>query len=419
MGEPRVVVGDDEARRVRLVSNEHRQRERDPFATVAHEAGLQLFGRAGRDDPGILHRVRASRRGDHDGGERAGQRPRPHGRALGAAIDDGRQRTPDDPRHHREGHRGLHFEKRGSGRPGFAFDRALAPEEQAHAAGDRRTGRARGRPANEKLHVGADQVGQRAREGAGPNLPLGPPAHVPEREHARPRDRVKRHPRARLGASRIATPTTSRPPPRQTRSRTALPLSLGWLVPAVALAPLLAWGDGAKKPVDAATAASNREYANDCAQGNIRYAAHDFDGAIALYRKAVELAPRQATGHYFLGEAQLAAGNLTEAEASWGRALEASDRDPSLHARVLFVLADLKERQRKWDDAKTAWQAYLDWADKHPNASAFPTSALSRQQILDAVIKQDKQDEVVRQRIAANLDGGVFSDPSKSPPASK
>jgi|CZKU01.1.fsa_nt_gi tetratricopeptide (TPR) repeat protein len=211
----------------------------------------------------------------------------------------------------------------------------------------------------------------------------------------------------------------SRTPPRQTRSRTALLLSLGWLVPAVALAPLLAWGDGAKKPVDAATAASNREYANDCAQGNIRYAAHDFDGAIALYRKAVELAPRQATGHYFLGEAQLAAGNLTEAEASWGRALEASDRDPSLHARVLFVLADLKERQRKWDDAKTAWQAYLDWADKHPNASAFPTSALSRQQILDAVIKQDKQDEVVRQRIAANLDGGVFSDPSKSPPASK
>jgi hypothetical protein len=33
------------------------------------------------------------------------------------------------------------------------------------------------------------------------------------------------------------------------------------------------------------------------------------------------------------------------------------------------------------------------------------------------VIKQDKAYEVVRQRIAATADGGVFSDPSKSPPS--
>jgi tetratricopeptide (TPR) repeat protein len=200
--------------------------------------------------------------------------------------------------------------------------------------------------------------------------------------------------------------------PSRSRSRSALLLLL---VPALALAPVLAWGDGTKK----SDAAPNHEYSTTLTQANAKYAARDFDGAIALYRKAIEISPHQASGHYFLGEAQLAAGNLAEAEASWGRALDASDKDATLHAKVLFVLADLKERQRKLEDAKTAWQAYLDWGTRFPNAGVVATSALSRLQVLDAVIKQDKAYEIVRQRIAASQDGGVFSDPSKSPPAAK
>jgi tetratricopeptide (TPR) repeat protein len=193
------------------------------------------------------------------------------------------------------------------------------------------------------------------------------------------------------------------------------------LVPALALAaiPVAARGDGASTsstPRKGAAAADSHEYAATISQGNSKYAARDFDGAIAAYRKAVELSPHQATAHYLLGEAQLASGNLGEAEASWGRALDASDKDATLHAKVLFVLADLKERQRKWDEAKAAWQTYLDWGTRFPNAGVFAPSALSR---LDAVIKQDKTYEVVRQRIAASADGGVFSDPSKSPPSSK
>jgi tetratricopeptide (TPR) repeat protein len=187
----------------------------------------------------------------------------------------------------------------------------------------------------------------------------------------------------------------------------------------LSLVPVLARGDGAKKPADPAAVASNREYATDCAQANTRYAAHDFEGAIAGYRKAIELSPDKPLAYYLLGEAQLAAGNLVEAEAAWGHALDSSDKDVTMHARVLFCIADLKERQRKWEDAKTAWQAYLDWAEQHPNAGAFPPSASSRRQVLDAVIKQDKQYEIVRQRIAAAQDGGVFSDPSKSSPPSK
>ncbi len=195
-----------------------------------------------------------------------------------------------------------------------------------------------------------------------------------------------------------------------------LPVAL--LVPALALAPVLAWGGGAKKKADASASAPSHDYTSTCAQGNAKYAAHDFDGAIALYRKAIDRSPHQGLGYYLMGEAQLAAGNLADAEASWGRAAaETGEKDPALQARILFVTADLKERQKKWQDAKAAWQVYLDWANRFPDVGVFPASAQSREAVLDSVIKQDKAYEIVRQRIAASADGGVFSDPSKSPPA--
>jgi len=198
------------------------------------------------------------------------------------------------------------------------------------------------------------------------------------------------------------------------RPRALACLSVALLAAALALTPMVAWGGGSKKN------APSREYSSTCAQGNSKYESHDLDGAIAAYRKAIELSPHQGLAHYLLGEAELATGNLPEAEASWSRAaLETGEKDPALQARILFVTADLKERQKKWDDAKAAWQAYLDWATRFPSAGAFPASAQSRMAVLDTVIKQDKAYEIVRQRIAATQDGGVFSDPSKSPPASK
>jgi len=155
-----------------------------------------------------------------------------------------------------------------------------------------------------------------------------------------------------------------------------------------------------------------------CRDGNSHYAARDFVGAIAAFQKAVESEPNNALGHYFLGEAQLAGGNLVEAEAAWSRAsIAATAQEGALRARVLFVLADLKERQTKWDEARAAWQVYLDWAARFPDAGAFPGSALSRQQVIDAMQKQDKAYAVVRQRITDTKAGGVFSvfaDPPKA-----
>jgi tetratricopeptide (TPR) repeat protein len=206
-----------------------------------------------------------------------------------------------------------------------------------------------------------------------------------------------------------------------------LPSVLGLLlVPALAAS---AWADGdkggsgKKKSDDTSTPAPKgpgKEYLKICEAGNAKYAGRDFAGAIDQFRKAIELTPKYALAYYLMGEAQLAAGNLAEADASWNRAsLESNEQEPALRARVLFVIADLRERQKRWDDAKSAWQVYLDWGTKFPNANVFTASGLSRQQVIDTMTKQDKAYDIVRQRIADTKNGGVFTDLSKSPPAAK
>ncbi len=196
-------------------------------------------------------------------------------------------------------------------------------------------------------------------------------------------------------------------------------------VSGLALAPLAAWGgskrgqdDGVDTGAGATKGGPSREYVKACAQGNAKYAARDFAGAAEAFQKAIELDPDQPLGQYLLGEAELATGNLTEADAAWTRASnQSAEGDAALHARTLFCLADLKERLKKWDDARAAWQVYIDWANRFPAANAFPVSGQSRQQAIDAMLKQDRLYEVVRRRIADTKDGGVYNDPSKSPPA--
>jgi tetratricopeptide (TPR) repeat protein len=191
---------------------------------------------------------------------------------------------------------------------------------------------------------------------------------------------------------------------------------LGLVLLALALPPAYAAAQGTGPAARGNTTVPSAKYTGLCSQGNAKYALRDFPAAIAYYHAAIELDPKNPLGHYLLGEAQLAAGNVADAEASWNRAsLESGERDPAMRSRVLFVIADLKEREWKWDDAKAAWQVYLDWANRFPNAAAYPASARSRQQVIDAMLRQDKSYEVVRRRIEETKDGGVFTDLSKAP----
>ena len=165
--------------------------------------------------------------------------------------------------------------------------------------------------------------------------------------------------------------------------------------------------------------AATPDFTQACARGNARYVARDFPGAIDAYQKAIEVRPHDALGYYLLGEALLAAGRVSEAEAAWTQASIESAADPAMHARVLFVLADVAEREKKWDDAKARWAGYRAWAAQYPAANAFPGTADSRTQAIDRMLAQDKAYDPVRRRIAETQDGGIFNDLAKdaSPPS--
>jgi tetratricopeptide (TPR) repeat protein len=143
------------------------------------------------------------------------------------------------------------------------------------------------------------------------------------------------------------------------------------------------------------------EWMERCIQGNAKYLARDIPGAIDMYRQAIQLAPKRPLPHYLLAEAQLGAGNMAEANVALTDAEKLSDdRDPNVRGKVLFVMADVLERQKMWDAAKTAWTKYADYCAKHVDAGLAPATPPARIQAIDDMLKQDSAYQAVRDRIA-------------------
>ncbi len=116
------------------------------------------------------------------------------------------------------------------------------------------------------------------------------------------------------------------------------------------------------------------------AKGDSSFVARDFDGAIGAYREAITKEPQNALGHYRIGEAHLAKGDLKEAEAAWVAALRYVGSNHTLHGKVLFVLADLRERQKLLDDADDVWTKYESFAKEQPQAKMYPATPADRKQ---------------------------------------
>lgn len=117
-------------------------------------------------------------------------------------------------------------------------------------------------------------------------------------------------------------------------------------------------------------------------KGDDAFIARDIDGAIADYRDAITKEPQNALGHYRLGEAQLAKGDMKEAEASWGNALRFVGEDYTLKGKILFCIADLRERQKAYDDATDNWNNYEQLAKEHADATTYPDSAAKRKEVI-------------------------------------
>jgi tetratricopeptide (TPR) repeat protein len=138
-------------------------------------------------------------------------------------------------------------------------------------------------------------------------------------------------------------------------------------------------------------------------KGDNALVARDFEAAIAAYREAIASEPENALGQYRLGEAQIAKGDLTEAEAAFGAGLRFVGADARLKAKLEFALADLRERQKAYDDATAKWSDYQTLTTEQKEAKGFPASAVERKKVLETWKKLSADSAAVKARIEKRL----------------
>lgn len=136
-------------------------------------------------------------------------------------------------------------------------------------------------------------------------------------------------------------------------------------------------------------------------EGDGAYVAQDFPAAIAAFKRAVSLMPQKALAHYRLGQALLASGATAEAEQAYQAALRFAE-DPTMKAKSLFVLADLRERQRDLDGAAEGWTAYAGPAQA-PGANGYPATAAERKKAIARWQEAEAAYAKVKERIAARI----------------
>ena len=144
-------------------------------------------------------------------------------------------------------------------------------------------------------------------------------------------------------------------------------------------------------------------YMEQIVRGDRAFVARDFDGAILNYREAIKLEPEKALGHYRIGAAQLAKGDQKEAEAAYVNGLRFVGKDGTLKAKLIFALADLRERQKNSDEAIGRWKEYAKNAEDDKEAITYPATATERIARNEAWKKNQTDSEEVKLRIAKRL----------------
>lgn len=144
-------------------------------------------------------------------------------------------------------------------------------------------------------------------------------------------------------------------------------------------------------------------YMEMIAKGDRSCVARDFEGAILAYREAIKLEPEKALGHYRVGSAQLAKGDQKEAEAAFVNGLRFVGKDGTLKGKLIFVLADLRERQKNTDEAVGRWKEYSKNAEDNKEALTYPATASERVARNEAWKKNLSESEEVKTRIAKRL----------------
>ncbi len=139
-------------------------------------------------------------------------------------------------------------------------------------------------------------------------------------------------------------------------------------------------------------------YAEAIARGEVAYVARDIPGAITAFQDAIKLDTEKMLGFFRLGEAQLEANKPEDADSTWQTALGKKGPD-DLNAKLLFVIATLRERQLKWQAAKDAWASYSAFLQNHTKVAGYAATATERTKQADRRMKDEVDYAVVKERI--------------------
>jgi tetratricopeptide (TPR) repeat protein len=138
-------------------------------------------------------------------------------------------------------------------------------------------------------------------------------------------------------------------------------------------------------------------------RGDDAAVARDYEKAKTTYQEALTMVPKTAILYFRIGQVETMAGKLSEAETAYTDALRYADNDPTLYAQLLFVLADLKERQLQRDAALKAWQAYADFLKSEPKAKGYLATAEERQKRLLRYNELVVESKGVKDRVTLRL----------------
>jgi len=145
-------------------------------------------------------------------------------------------------------------------------------------------------------------------------------------------------------------------------------------------------------------------------RGDAALLARDIEAAVVAYRDALAQEPENALAYYRIAEAQILKGDLKEAETALVAGLRAVvATNASLKAKLQFALADLRERQKAYDEASARWAEYEAFtttattATERKESLGFPASGAERKKVVEAWKKLSADSADVKARIEKGM----------------
>jgi len=142
------------------------------------------------------------------------------------------------------------------------------------------------------------------------------------------------------------------------------------------------------------------EYTQRVQDGIALLVSGDSSGAQSAFRDAIQMDGNRPQGPYYLAASNRMSGNFQDAVTGFERAADVAENEPRWRARALQGVAETLERMDgRLEDARTAWQAYVRFADSNTTV-AFSAMGRARVQAIDVMVEQERAYPAVRQRIA-------------------